>query len=198
MDNRNKMLPSRRLFTAINRATVLWIDSSNVFSIDVLVYHQKNTSKNKRSKMKTEKSNFGFKHVEELLEKLPETFRSSQAAGRADVGSKKLGHLLTWYADQEETDLYRVKWSPNCYSRHDLNLTHSLVEHGLEVLNKSVKLIWEKEEVREQEIEELKYYAKSDELHTQMKVIGEVKEVLKKQHPEIEYDVEEQEFYKVE
>jgi hypothetical protein len=197
MDYRYKMFPARRLFTAINRATVLWIDSSNVFSIDVLVYHQKNTSKNKRSKMKTEKSNFGFKHVEELLEKLPETFRSSQAVERVDVGSKKLGHLLTWYADQEETDLYRVQWSPPCYSRHDLNLTHSFAKHGLDLLNKSVQTIWENGEMTKKELEQMKHYAESEELNTQIKIVGELKDVLDEQYPGIEYNLENQEFYRV-
>ncbi len=147
--------------------------------------------------MKKGKSNFRFEDVEELLEELPETFKSSQAFKRTDVSSERLRSRLTQYAAQAESDLYRICRSPSCYSRHKLDLSTSFAKHGLDLLNKSVQTIWENGEMTKKELEQMKHYAESEELNTQMKIVGELKDVLDEQYPGIEYNLENQEFYRV-
>jgi hypothetical protein len=139
---------------------------------------------------------FGFEDVDELLEELPETFRSSQAFNRVDVSAKKLGTTLKSYEHQEETELYEVHNNPFCYSRHDLDISNRLVKRGLDILNKAVKIIWEKGEMTEKELNRIKKYADSDTYLTQARMVGEVKDLLDEQHPGIEYNVKEQKFYR--
>lgn len=148
--------------------------------------------------MKTEESQSGLGDVEELLEELPETFTSSKAAERTEASSKKLSRRLTQYADQTESDLNRIHGSPACFSRHNLNLSHTFVKRGLDILKKSVQTVWENGSMTEQEIDQMKSYTEAEELYTQLEIVGELKDILDEQYPGIEYNREKQEFYRVE
>lgn len=142
-------------------------------------------------------SNSRFKEIENLLEELPETFRSAEAAEKTSLTSKKLNTKLKQYADQTESNLNRINHEPVCYSKHNLNLTDVFAQRGLDLLNKSVQTIWENGEMSEEELRHMKHYAKSDELYTQMEIAGELKDVLDEQYPGIEYDEKEKKFQRV-